>query len=67
MPQGREKASMPTKCMPQMPPPMQPPPATSQAIRPLGLAAEDTRSEVDSATVAARMAMNTERPTSPGL
>ena len=65
-PQGSEKASMPMKCIDQMPPPMLMAPALVQAQRARGDAAATMRPEIESATSAARIAIATEVATSHG-
>ncbi len=56
---------MPMKCIDQMPPPMLIAPAVAQARRARWLPAATMRPEIDSATNAARMAINSEVRTSP--
>ena len=65
MPQGSEKASMPMKCIAQMPPPMLIAPAPVQASRPRCVVAAETRAEIDRATNDARIATNTDVATRP--
>ncbi|MNL83014.1 hypothetical protein D3C87_2105510 [compost metagenome] len=64
---GRRKASMPTKCMDQMPAPIATPPASSQraAVRRGWVA--DTRDAMSSAVNEARMATRMESTTNNGL
>src|SRR5215469_12158518 len=64
-PHGSSNASMPMKCMPQMPPPMLTAPATVQASRPRALDAARMRPDTDKATNADNDAMASDSTTSP--
>ncbi len=67
IPHGSENASIPMKCIDQMPPPMLIAPALTQAARARSVVAAIMRLEIERATNAARIAIATEVATSPKL